>query len=294
MTVPSDWAYLSEGAAVKFQSLRLSTADALSLAGGANIVFRYVGPPHATLSSHVLRLRKAASLGSSGWSSSDVEAELCFRERVIRPLLGEALLPDCRLLALDEGLLKGLAELAEPHRPAARRAKGGLAVDATEGMLVADLIGRDHTTLSDVLAVEIKVGTEQLERPPGAFLMSPFPSFGRSQNGASCPPRRTSRPRHEFSKQRTAERACIGSSSLTPRMRPVRLALRRARAPIARSTFTLATSRGCGVPSLNSGTGGVRTRKAKEIACAFSSTDRSFGQQTQVLVPSLPYAPIRH
>jgi hypothetical protein len=136
----------------------LQAADAASagrLAGGANIVFRYVGPPHADFSSHVLRLRKTASSSSSGSSDADVEAELQFRELVIRPLLGEAHLPDCQLLALDRTLLEGLAELAEPHRPAARRAKGGLAVDATEGMLVADLIGRDEAAQGDQLAVEI-------------------------------------------------------------------------------------------------------------------------------------------
>lgn len=128
---PNDWRYVSEG--------------------GANIVLAYHGPPHSTFSHHLLRLAKS----SSSSSRPTPHRQVAFQTRVVAKMLPPEFLLPFRVVQVSLEWLSAISQqLAESRvRPQDRVDKGGIDEEATEALLVRDMVSGDG-----VLTVEIKVG----------------------------------------------------------------------------------------------------------------------------------------
>jgi inositol-pentakisphosphate 2-kinase len=182
-TVPTDWAYLSEG--------------------GATIVFSYVGTPNPTFDGTVLRLRKRRHDSSAsthtisipGSAPSTVQNHhnpppppvrhedptIAFQRECIARLIPPAHLPRLEALDSDRTLLRPWLEMLASqcvlHRPEERRRLDAIDLSTPAPVLATDLVGGQG------IAVEIKV--------PRLIFAWVHCSDPRSRNGASCRPRRT-------------------------------------------------------------------------------------------------------
>lgn len=130
-STPNDWHYLAEG--------------------GANVIFAYHGRDESLLGM-VLRLSK----GKVDRKDPEGRGQLEFAQRVLYSLLSEGMICKAWLLAIEQGLLHGLAADSESVRPALRRNKDAIDLTRPNAVLVQDMtyspVG--HT----VLSIEIKVG----------------------------------------------------------------------------------------------------------------------------------------
>jgi len=152
-TSPSEWKYISEGA--------------------ATLVFSYNGPHHPVLTGKVLRLRKTPREGHGPLRHSVSDDNLvAFQERVVSRLLDPSYLPDLQSIPLQADWVEALSIHHESFRPPERRSTSVIDCSRQTGILAPDLIGG----LS--CAVEVKVNNLY---PPEV----PIDNFSKSQNGAS-------------------------------------------------------------------------------------------------------------
>ena len=152
-TSPSEWKYISEGA--------------------ATVVFSYNGPHHPILSGKVLRLRKAPRErhGPPHHSVPD-DNPVAFQQCIVSRLLDPSYLPDLQTIPLQADWVEALSIHHESFRPQERRSTSVIDCSRQTGVLATDLIGG----LS--CAVEVKVNNHY---PPEV----PIDNFSKSQNGAS-------------------------------------------------------------------------------------------------------------
>jgi inositol-pentakisphosphate 2-kinase len=151
-TPPSEWKYISEGA--------------------ATVVFSYNGPHHPILSGRVLRLRKAPREGHDPRHSASDDNLVAFQRSVVSRLLDPSYLPDLQIIPLQADWVEALSINHESFRPQERRSTSVIDCSRQTGVLAPDLIGG----LS--CAVEVKVIKHY---PPEV----PIDNFSKSQNGAS-------------------------------------------------------------------------------------------------------------
>jgi inositol-pentakisphosphate 2-kinase len=130
-TSPSEWKYISEGA--------------------ATVVFSYNGPHHPILSGRVLRLRKAPREGHGPRHSVPDDNPVAFQQNVISRLLDSSYLPDLQTVPLQADWVEALSIHHESFRPQERRSTSVIESSRRTGVLAPDLIGG----LS--CAVEVKV-----------------------------------------------------------------------------------------------------------------------------------------
>ena len=97
-TSPSEWKYISEGA--------------------ATLVFSYNGPHHPILTGKVLRLRKAPREGHHSVSDDNPVA---FQQSVVSRLLDPSYLPDLQTILLQADWVEALSIHHESFRPQERR-----------------------------------------------------------------------------------------------------------------------------------------------------------------------------
>lgn len=151
-TSPSEWKYISEGA--------------------ATVVFSYNGPHHPILTGRVLRLRKAPREGHGPRHSVSDDNPVAFQQSVVSRLLDPSYLPDLQTIPLQADWVEALSINHESFRPQERRSTSVIDCSRQTGVLAPDLIGG----LS--CAVEVKVNNYY---PPEV----PIDNFSKSQNGAS-------------------------------------------------------------------------------------------------------------
>jgi inositol-pentakisphosphate 2-kinase len=133
-TRPKDWKYVAEG--------------------GASLVVRYVGPPSATLSSRVLRVRKrpiATSVKSTTLSEGIEQEILNFQADIVSSILPHGCIPILHPAIVDPTWLEELAARTELMRPLARREVDCIDVSRPYAIVAPNLIGEMGVT------VEIKV-----------------------------------------------------------------------------------------------------------------------------------------
>ena len=128
-TSPSEWKYISEGA--------------------ATVVLSYNGPPHPIFTGKVLRLRKVSRQGPRHPLSDD--NPVAFQQTVISHLLDPSYLPDLQTIPLQSDWVEALSIYHESFRPQERRSISVIDCSRKTGVLALDLIGG----LS--CAVEVKV-----------------------------------------------------------------------------------------------------------------------------------------
>lgn len=154
-TFPSEWKYISEGA--------------------ATAVFSYNGPHHPILTGKVLRLRKAPREGHGPPRHSVSDDNLvAFQQFVVSRLLDPSYLPDLQTIPLQADWVEALSTHHESFRPQERRHTSVIDCSRPTGVLAPDLIGG----LS--CAVEVKVNDYY---SPEVLI----DNFSKSQNGASYP-----------------------------------------------------------------------------------------------------------
>jgi inositol-pentakisphosphate 2-kinase len=131
-TSPSDWKYISEGA--------------------ATVVFSYNGSHHPILTGRVLRLRKTPREGH-GPPRHPVSDDnpVAFQQCVVSRLLDPSYLPDLQTIPLQADWVEALSIHHESFRPQERRNTSVIDCSRQTGVLAPDLIGG----LS--CAVEVKV-----------------------------------------------------------------------------------------------------------------------------------------
>jgi inositol-pentakisphosphate 2-kinase len=130
-TSPSEWKYISEGA--------------------ATVVFSYNGPHHPILSGRVLRLRKAPREGHDPRHSASDDNLVAFQQCVVSRLLDPSYLPDLQTIPLQADWVEALSIHHESFRPQERRSTSVIDCSRQTGVLAPDLI----SGLS--CAVEVKV-----------------------------------------------------------------------------------------------------------------------------------------
>ena len=131
-TSPSEWKYISEGA--------------------ATVVFSYHGPHHPVLTGRVLRLRKARREGHGPPRHSVSDDNLvAFQQSVVSRLLDPSYLPDLQTIPLQADWVEVLSIYHESFRPQERKSTSVIDFSKQTGVLAPDLIGG----LS--CAVEVKV-----------------------------------------------------------------------------------------------------------------------------------------
>jgi inositol-pentakisphosphate 2-kinase len=152
-TSPSDWKYISEGA--------------------ATVVFSYNGPHHPILTGQVLRLRKVPREGH-GPPRHPVSGDnpVAFQQSVVSRLLDPSYLPDLQTIPLQADWVEALSIHHESFRPQERRNTSMIDCSRQTGVLAPDLIG------GLPCAVEVKVNNHYSPEVP-------FDNFSKSQNGAS-------------------------------------------------------------------------------------------------------------
>jgi hypothetical protein len=137
-TSPSEWKYISEGA--------------------ATAVFSYSGPHHPILTGRVLRLRKVPRDGHPHSVSDD--NPMTFQQSVVSRLLDPSYLPDLQTIPLQSDWVEALSIHHESFRPQERRSASVIDCTRQTGVLASDLIGG----LS--CAVEVKVNNNYLPKIP--------------------------------------------------------------------------------------------------------------------------------
>jgi inositol-pentakisphosphate 2-kinase len=135
-TLVEDWSYVAEG--------------------GATLVLRYMGAPHADFDGAVLRVRKrprGAEPDDVISTSEEGLSELLvgFQEDVVAPLLPPDTVPVLRLVEVDPTWLHALASAVDHARPPTRRETDEVDTTRTTAILAPDLIGTSG------VVVEIKV-----------------------------------------------------------------------------------------------------------------------------------------
>jgi inositol-pentakisphosphate 2-kinase len=146
-TLPTDWAYISEG--------------------GANIVFVYQGPPSPFFDGTALRLRKRALIDrdqDQDKEEAEEEAQdsvkeiqsIEYQKQCLERLIPPVHLPRLELVVVGddadaEAWLGTLAAECEPHRARERREKDCIDATQPKALLATNLVGGQG------IAVEIKV-----------------------------------------------------------------------------------------------------------------------------------------
>jgi len=149
-TSPSEWKYISEGA--------------------ATVVFSYNGPHHPILSGRVLRLRKAPRDGHGPPRHSVPDDNpVAFQQSVISRLLDLSCFPDLQTVSLQADWVEALSIHHESFRPQ-ERSTSVIDCSRQTGVLAPDLIGG----LS--CAVEVKVN---IHYPPEV----PIVNFSKAKMG---------------------------------------------------------------------------------------------------------------
>lgn len=130
-TSPSEWKYISEGA--------------------ATVVLSYNGPHHPILTGKVLRLRKVPREGHPPRHSVFDDNQVAFHQSVVSRLLDPSYLPDLQTIPLQSDWVEALSIHHDSFRPQERRSTSVIDCSRQTGVLATDLIGG----LS--CAVEVKV-----------------------------------------------------------------------------------------------------------------------------------------